>query len=226
MINRFTITETEKERILGLHEQLANPFAAKGNGLSNSTLTNSKGPSFTAPNTKLTSTTTGNANIVKVLEAMKTITPANATVIDPVITILNKPETPSISKYASYGPEEILKVLTPLFPDPKVLEFVKSAITTAIPTLIFPAPPVTSAPVVGVSQPIKLGVTNDKVKQLQTLLNTKYQSGLVPDGKWGPKTAAAIKKALDTKKGVTTPIVSEPPKIAPPIDSSLAGGPK
>jgi hypothetical protein len=223
MINRFTITETEKERILGLHEQLANPFAAKGNGLSNSTLTNSKGPSLTVPNTKLTSTTTGNADIVRVLDAMKITTPANAAVIDSVIAILNKPETPSISKYASYGAEEILKVLTPLFPDPKVLEFVKSAIATAIPALKFP---VTSAPVVGVSQPIKLGVTNDKVKQLQTLLNTKYQSGLVPDGKWGPKTAAAIKKVLDTKKGVTTPIVSEPPKIAPPIDSSLAGVPK
>ena len=54
---------------------------------------------------------------------------------------------------------------------------------------------------------------------VQNLLNTKFSSGLTPDGKYGPKTAAAIEKALSgglpvgqpemmVKKEVTT--VQEP----------------
>jgi len=42
---------------------------------------------------------------------------------------------------------------------------------------------------------------------VQNLLNTKFSSGLTPDGKYGPKTAAAIEKALSggsvTKAGTT-----------------------
>ena len=43
---------------------------------------------------------------------------------------------------------------------------------------------------------VQPGVYNEKVKQLQDHLNTKFQSGLVPDGKLGPKTLAAAQAAL------------------------------
>jgi hypothetical protein len=36
----------------------------------------------------------------------------------------------------------------------------------------------------------------NKITKLQNLLNTKFGSTLVPDGKWGPKTAAAVQQAL------------------------------
>lgn len=48
-----------------------------------------------------------------------------------------------------------------------------------------------------VSQPIKMGVYNERVKYLQELLNYKFQSGLTPDGKYGPKTANAILKNIE-----------------------------
>ena len=43
---------------------------------------------------------------------------------------------------------------------------------------------------------IKIGVFNPRVQVLQELLNKKFQSGLVPDGKYGPKTANAIYKNI------------------------------
>lgn len=43
---------------------------------------------------------------------------------------------------------------------------------------------------------VQPGVYNEKVKQLQDHLNTKFQSGLVADGKLGPKTLAAAQAAL------------------------------
>jgi peptidoglycan hydrolase-like protein with peptidoglycan-binding domain len=46
------------------------------------------------------------------------------------------------------------------------------------------------------SQPIKMGVKNPRVQILQQLLNTNFQSGLVADGLYGPKTANAIYKNI------------------------------
>lgn len=43
---------------------------------------------------------------------------------------------------------------------------------------------------------IKMGVKNPRVQLLQQLLNDKFQSGLDPDGKYGPKTANAIYKNI------------------------------
>ena len=43
---------------------------------------------------------------------------------------------------------------------------------------------------------VQPGVFNQKVLDLQNRLNTKFQSGLVPDGKLGPKTLAAAQAAL------------------------------
>ena len=45
-------------------------------------------------------------------------------------------------------------------------------------------------------QPIKIGVKNPRVQVLQQLLNDKFQSGLVADGMYGPKTANTIYKNI------------------------------
>jgi hypothetical protein len=205
MRNRFIITESEKDRILLLHEQ----FAGSG-----------EAPDPLLPNTSPKPITpvvaaTLNADIVKVLETMKISTPAYATTIGAAINLLNDPKTPQISRTST--PDDILTLITPLFPDPTVLEFVKTAITNAVPEMIFPK----ATPPVVASTPVQLGVKNPKIVTIQTLLNTKYQSGLVPDGKWGPKTAAAIKAAFD-KKGSpkTEPLKTEPPKT----EVSTTGG--
>jgi len=184
MKNRFTITESEKKRILSLHEQITST---------------SEKPNPVTP----VVATTVNADIVKGLQTMKTTTPAYATTIDMAIKLLTSPTAPQISKTST--PDDILKLITPLFPDPTILEFVKTAITTAVPSMIFPkvTPPVVA------STPVQLGVKNPKIVTIQTLLNTKYQSGLTPDGKWGPKTAAAIKAAFD-KIGLTKPEALKP----------------
>lgn len=47
---------------------------------------------------------------------------------------------------------------------------------------------------------IKMGVFNPRVQVLQQLLNDKFQSGLTPDGKYGPSTAAAILKNIEAIK--------------------------
>ena len=44
--------------------------------------------------------------------------------------------------------------------------------------------------------------TVDLIKQLQTIINTNYGGQLIVDGKWGPKTQAAIEAAIAK---VTTP---------------------
>ena len=46
------------------------------------------------------------------------------------------------------------------------------------------------------TEPIKIGVPHPRVQVLQKLLNDKFQSGLVADGKYGPKTANAIYKNI------------------------------
>jgi peptidoglycan hydrolase-like protein with peptidoglycan-binding domain len=43
---------------------------------------------------------------------------------------------------------------------------------------------------------VQPGVFNQRVLDLQNHLNTKFQSGLVADGKLGPKTVAATQAAL------------------------------
>jgi peptidoglycan hydrolase-like protein with peptidoglycan-binding domain len=65
-----------------------------------------------------------------------------------------------------------------------------TAPTTAAPSTA----PVT--PSTETTQPIKMGVKNPRVQVLQQLLNDKFQSGLVADGLYGPKTANAIYKNI------------------------------
>jgi peptidoglycan hydrolase-like protein with peptidoglycan-binding domain len=50
--------------------------------------------------------------------------------------------------------------------------------------------------------PIKMGVKNPRIQYLQELLNYKFKSGLQEDGKYGPKTAAAIFKNIEAIKQI------------------------
>jgi len=60
---------------------------------------------------------------------------------------------------------------------------------------------------------------------VQNLLNTKFSSGLTPDGKYGPKTAAAIEKALSGGSPVGQPEMMVPIKASlnqtPTIDPKM-----
>jgi hypothetical protein len=70
------------------------------------------------------------------------------------------------------------------------------------------------------------GVYNATVKLLQDALNEKYQAGLVPDGKLGPKTMMALEKAMK-QKGIN---LGQPqqqvqqPKYIPTDDIAADGG--
>ncbi len=65
---------------------------------------------------------------------------------------------------------------------------------------------------------IQKGVKNPKVEALQTKLNEKFNSGLVVDGKWGPKTAAAVQTALTSLQGAQQPNASTQPLQKPTTD--------
>ena len=84
------------------------------------------------------------------------------------------------------------------------------------------------------TQPIQIGVKNPRVQVLQQLLNDKFQSGLVADGIYGPKTANAIykniiainKQQIKPIEGVvqpvttfatTSPVVKAQPITAAPV---------
>jgi len=87
----------------------------------------------------------------------------------------------------------------------------------------------TAAPTTGSETPattIKMGVKNPRVKYLQELLNYKFQSGLVPDGLYGPKTAAAILKNIEainqTQLKPVEPINKTPEVIQQPAQQITA----
>ena len=92
----------------------------------------------------------------------------------------------------------------------------------------------TTAATTDTAQPIKIGVKNPRVQVLQQLLNDKFQSGLVADGIYGPKTANAIykniiainKQQIKPIEGVvqpvttfatTAPVVTAQPITAAPV---------
>lgn len=86
---------------------------------------------------------------------------------------------------------------------------VPSSTTTPSPVTTAPATaPVT--PETKTTQPIKMGVKNPRVQVLQQLLNDKFQSGLVADGIYGPKTANAIyKNIVAINKSQFKPVTSD-----------------
>ena len=57
-------------------------------------------------------------------------------------------------------------------------------------------PQQTTTPPQGKVENIQPGVFNQKVLDLQKKLNEKYKSGLILDGKWGPKTSLAVANVL------------------------------
>ena len=57
-------------------------------------------------------------------------------------------------------------------------------------------PQQTTTPPQGKVENIQPGVFNQKVMDLQKKLNEKYKSGLILDGKWGPKTSLVVANVL------------------------------
>jgi hypothetical protein len=81
-------------------------------------------------------------------------------------------------------------------------------VASATPAAGATTPPASTAPVT----PIKIGVKYPDIEKLQNTLNTKFQSGLTPDGKYGPKTAASVLAALQ-KAPTNTAETNTPPNI-------------
>jgi hypothetical protein len=171
MKNRFLISEEEKSRILGLHEQSTSIYPNI--------------PKFNIPsaNQKLIDDAnkwlTDNQNILKYN-------------VDQVNEILNGKVTGG----------EITS---------EILPWIKAAIQSQSQGKITfkpeemggqPTQPQTTQ--VQPSSTFKMGVKNDKVTQIQTKLNEKFKAGLVVDGLWGPKTAAAVAKYLPQLKQPVT----------------------
>lgn len=85
---------------------------------------------------------------------------------------------------------------------PQTPQEMEKGVASATPTAPAPA---AATPVT----PIKTGVKYPSIEELQNSLNTKNQAGLIPDGKYGPKTAASILAAL-SKTSTTTPTNTTP----------------
>lgn len=89
--------------------------------------------------------------------------------------------------------------------NPKIVNGVEQPASTT-------TPPVSNPPVTT----INVGVKNPSITELQNSLNTKFQSGLTPDGMYGPKTASSILTVLqkltgnDSEKIVDTPTGDQP----------------
>jgi hypothetical protein len=190
MKNRFTITESEKDRILGLHEQ-ANPLA-QGNALTNSTLNTGNKFNVTSTVPKIVSSATP--------EQKKLIDAANSWVETNKATI---PKT--VAEITKFLADKVTaKQLTP-----EALPYVKATIqSNSNGVLVFPNEETGGQPAAKpATQPINPQVKSAKIEALQTLLNTKYNAGITVDGKVGPKTIIALQNAIKTKvaKTATTP---------------------
>ena len=68
------------------------------------------------------------------------------------------------------------------------------------------------------------GVYNATVKLLQDKLNEKYQTGLSPDGKLGPKTMAALENVLKQKGITLAQLQAQPQQQAFKPSDTLANG--
>ena len=86
---------------------------------------------------------------------------------------------------------------------------------------------------------VQPGVFNQRVLDLQNHLNNRFQSGLVPDGKLGPKTVAAAQAALTKaasnnsktepikpiETGITTPEIIQNTKTSSAPDADNEANP-
>lgn len=178
MRNRFTITESEKERILGLHEQLA-----QGNALTNSTLNTGGGIKTNSTIPKFVSSATPEEK--KLVDAANSWVETNKATIPKTVTEITKFLADKVTA----------KQLTP-----EALPYVKAALqSNSNGALVFPKEETGGQPAATpAAQPINPQVKNAKIEALQTLLNTKYNAGITVDGKVGPKTIAALQNAMKT----------------------------
>jgi len=219
MKNIFTITESEKERILGLHEQSvgypANPNT--GNKLSD----------IKTPNLNFTSSLTPEQQ--KLNNAANSWVESNKTSIPTTVAEITKFLNDKVTA----------KQLTP-----ESLPYVKARIqTNSNGTLVFSKEELDIQPKTAQTgvppQVISPKVKSPKVEQLQNLLVTKYQknignSGVAKngvDGFLGPKTITALKEVLATKQQkveipkVDTPKVETPASgTQPPASGTPASG--
>lgn len=168
MKNRFLISEEEKSRILGLHEQSTSIYPNI--------------PKFNIPS----------ANQKLIDDANKWLT-----------------DNQNILKYNVDQVNEILNgKVTGGEITPESLPYIKAAIQSQGKITFKPeemgGQPTQQQPTQQPSSTFKMGVKNDKVTQIQTKLNEKFKAGLVPDGLWGPKTAAAVAKYLPQLKQPVT----------------------
>ena len=203
MKNIFTITESEKERILGLHEQSVG-YPANPN-------TGNKLGDIKSPNLNFKSSLTPEQQ--KLNDAANSWVESNKTSIPTTVEEITKFLNDKVTA----------KQLTP-----ESLPYVKARIqTNSNGTLVFskeeldiqPKTAQTGVPQQGTPQTISSKVKSPKVEQLQTLLVTKYQKNLGTsgvakngvDGFLGPKTITALKEVLATKQQkVDTPKVESP----------------
>ena len=181
MRNKYIVTESEKERILNLHEQAYPPIK----NISNVVSTVPKIVSSATPEQK------------KLINAASSWYESNKTTLPKTVAEITKFLNDKVTA----------KELTP-----ESLPYIKAAIqSNSNGELIFPVEEtggkqVKPQPATNTTQEVKMGVQNPKVTKLQELLNkAPYNSGLVPDGKLGPKTLAAIQNAVKIKLGNQTP---------------------
>ena len=104
--------------------------------------------------------------------------------------------------------------------DPNLQQGNTTTTTTVAPvtTTTTTVAPVTTTTTTVAPVAIQKGVKNPKVETLQNKLNEKFKSGLTPDGKWGPKTAAAVQTALASLQGAQQPNASTQPLQKPTTD--------
>lgn len=103
--------------------------------------------------------------------------------------------------------------------DPKLVAASMSSPAATTPPVSGTQPPAATTPPAATAPatPIKIGVKYPSITELQNSLNTKFKSGLTPDGKYGPKTSASILTALQTLPKVETPDTST---LSPDKDAS------
>ena len=248
MRNKYTVTESEKNRILNKHSLLreqsytptpivggANPVQDLVKTATDWVTTNKDNiPTSVEGITKLLTTMVSNnqiqPNILPYIKnAIETASGGTLKLPDiPVPPIVGgaNPAQALIDAATSWVTsnkdklpktvEEITTLLNTMVTNkqlkPEVLPYIKNAIEQVMGGSIkFPTIP----SVGGGGQPIAFGTVNPKIKTLQELLNKKYNSGLVTDGKLGPKTIDAIQKAIATKLSSSTPGKSPLPTTLP-----------
>ena len=207
MKNRFYITEEDKKNILNQHKNYVNEQALNN---------------LTPGKTNMSLPTSSNKlNVVNKVPQFQ---------VDPKVQELINTANKFVAdnpKLLTFAVADIENYLNYSFKDnPAVIPYAKAAFTSKNPKLIFPdASQQVQPSVAKPSQEVKIeniqpGVFNQKVQDLQKKLNEKFKSGLIEDGKWGPKTSSAVAKAL--KNVSVTPANTTTPTTQTPVNTTTA----